>query len=68
MSMIRTIFEEHESSMAVERMMPYPVRVGDRIDLDDGLIWKVTQITWAVDPKLVDQYGASYVTLLVRIK
>lgn len=65
--MIKTIFKEHESNISLERIMPYAVRVGDKIEFDDGFIWTVTETLWKVESDPSDYEAPSYCVLHVRI-
>lgn len=66
--MIRTRFEEVNANLFLEDLvMPYPVRVGEKVRLSDGFTWDVQEVTWRMDPFMVDKTGARLATLLVKV-
>jgi hypothetical protein len=65
--MIRTEFHSNDESFIAEFPLPYPLRVGDKIDLKDGVVWTVVETTLVVDPIMQDPYGGQLFKLLVKV-
>lgn len=65
--MIRTRFEEEGSDYVFEVEMPYPVRVGDQIELDEfGTNWTVAKVTWMLGSEA--PAGSRPISMIVVIK
>jgi hypothetical protein len=66
--MIKTKFKEEALSSYYERIMPYPVRVGDKVDLDlNGFIYTVTEVIWVVEENPHEEDSPAFVYLLATI-
>lgn len=66
---VLTRFREHGTSVGLVLDMPYPVSIGEKIELfGDGFIWEVAEVTWIVDRTVVNDFGEVLVTMNVVIK
>lgn len=65
--MIRTEFNSKDGSFIAEFPLPYPLRVGDKIDLKDGVVWEVVESILVVDPVMQDPYGGQLFKIMVKV-
>jgi hypothetical protein len=67
--MIRTKFRSSfNHGEFYERVMPYPVRVGDFVNFDEGgVTWEVTLVEWVIEQNPYNP-DDTHCTLNVRMK
>jgi hypothetical protein len=67
--MILTKFRSAVNHEFYERVMPYPVRVGDFVSFDDsgGISWEVIYVEWVIEQN-PDNQDETHCTLNVKIK
>lgn len=66
--MIRTKFRSAVNQEFYERVMPYPVRVGDFVSFDEeGISWEVIYVEWVIEQNPYNS-DDTHCSLNVKIK
>lgn len=66
--MIKTQFIAVDSHDRYEKILPYPVRVGDYVEFNDGVPWTVATVKWIIEENPEELDAPAFVFLLVGIK